>query len=128
MHVAHVESQESQVFVEEFSKTFVATQAVGHADPSKYLPLGQLEHCEFRDPVHSEQSEWHVSQVFVPVFSNFPEGQLKGHVVPSRYLDPVQLRHCVLLGPLHVLHSPWHASQVFVPVFEYFPAGHVNKH
>ena len=44
LHVSQSGWQESQVFVTAFSNRFVATQAVGHVDPSRYLPFGQLLH------------------------------------------------------------------------------------
>ena len=56
LQVAHSAWQASQVLVVEFSKTLVAPQDVGQVDPSRNLPLGQLEHSEFKLPVHSAQS------------------------------------------------------------------------
>ena len=55
--------------------------------------------------------------MFVPVFGNFPEGQLVGHVVPSKYLPPEQLKHSELFGPLQVVHSASQESQVLVVEF-----------
>lgn len=44
LHVRHSVWQASHVFVALFSNTFVATQAVGHVVPSRYLPVGQERH------------------------------------------------------------------------------------
>ena len=117
LQVSHSPWQESQVFVVEFSNTFVATQAIGQLVPSRYLPFGQEVHWLFAAPVHSEHSPSQTSQVFVPVFLYFPEGQVSLHSLPSKNLAPEQLRHWVLAGPLHVSHSPWQASQLFVVEF-----------
>ena len=49
--MAHSAWQLSQVFVPVFSKTFVATHAVGQVVPSRYLVPVHVEHSEFVGPV-----------------------------------------------------------------------------
>ena len=84
LHVSHSAWQASQVFVPEFSNTLVATQAVGHAVPSRYLPFGQDEHSLFVGPVHVEHSAWQLSQVSVPVFPYLPAGHVTTQELTSK--------------------------------------------
>ena len=55
LHVSHSGWQESHVFVAEFSKTVVATHAVGHVEPSKNLPFGHDRQSLFVPPEHKRQ-------------------------------------------------------------------------
>ena len=71
LQLAHSPWHGSQVFVEEFSNTFVATQAVGQVVPSKNLPVGHDVQFEAKGPVHSAQLPSQSSQVPAPVFGNF---------------------------------------------------------
>ena len=49
-HVAQSLWQASQVLLDVFSNTLVATHAVGHFVPSRYLEPVQEEHSVFRGP------------------------------------------------------------------------------
>ena len=97
----------------------IATHAVGHVFPSKNLPFGQEVHSEFEGPLHSAQSPWQGSHVFVPVFGYIVEGQPFKQLVPSKLEGNAQLRQLLFDGPLHVSHSAWQVSQELVVVFSY---------
>ena len=57
----------------------MATHAVGHVVPSRYLIPVQEEHWFAAAPVHSRQFPWQLSQVLVAVLANLFEGQVSRH-------------------------------------------------
>ena len=100
-----------------FSNTFVATHAVRHVVPSRYLVPVHEEHSVLRGPSQFSHSAWQGSHVFVDVFSYFPVGHTVRQLVASKCLAPEQLKQLLFPAALHVSHSRWQVSQVFVTAF-----------